>query len=271
MVLLVVASAGCAASLATLQPAHVAPRGHGQVTAGVEVGVPTGTIAQAIDAAQTLADQADDRALTEPEIPRLFHAGVNLTASPPSFGQHFAAAYTVVDRTEVQVRYAGGGWRLGGRFQPLRHEDGPFDLVVGFGAARATTGLPLNDIVQYLGVDDFTRWTFDLPVLLGTSRRWFRTWVGPRFMYSRFGTRLAITLPNNAAERASLEGHVWYFGAQGGFAVGYRYVFLGVELTMARLFGDASASATGSTAIMSRRTDVSGTVVYPALALMGEF
>jgi hypothetical protein len=263
------ASAGCAASLATLQPAHVAPRGHGQVTAGFEVGLPTGTLGRVIDSAEPLVNRARERALTDEEVQQLLDVGVNVAASPPSFGQHFAAAYVPIDRTEVQLRYAGGGWRLGARYQPLRHEDGPFDMVVGFGAARATAGIPYDDVVPYLDARDFTRWTFDLPVLIGTSRSWFRAWVGPKMLYSRFDTRLAITLPNNPPEVASLAGHAWYFGGQGGFAIGYRYVFLGVELTMARLSGDATA--TGLTEAPSHRTDISGMVYYPALALMGEF
>ena len=50
--------AGCAPSLATLQPANVAPAGHFQMTAGMEVAVPTGTIIRSIDAGKSLGDTA---------------------------------------------------------------------------------------------------------------------------------------------------------------------------------------------------------------------
>ncbi len=261
--------AGCAPSLATLQPAHVAPKGHVQATAGMEIGIPTGTIIRAVDAGQTLEDAARNRQLTDDEKWQLFDAGVNLVVSPLSVGQHFAAAYTFVDRAEVQIRNAGGGWRLGGRYQVIRREDGPFDLVVGFGVARATNPIPLGDALPVLNASDFRRWTIDLPVMMGTSRSWFRVWAGPKALYSRFDTRLTLTLFDNTVEEASFEGHAYYFGGQGGLAFGYRYVFFAVELTLGQLIGSATASTTLATP--RRGTDISGFVIYPAFALIGEF
>jgi hypothetical protein len=49
-------------------------------------------------------------------------------------------------------------------------------------------------------------------------------------------------------------------------------VFFGVELTMGQLKGSATTTTT-TTALtaLTRKTDLSGVVVYPAFALMGEF
>lgn len=269
--LTVLVATGCAPSLATLQPAHVAPRGHAQATLGMEIAIPTGTIARVVDAGESLANEARNRSLSDAEIAQLFDAGVNVASSPPSIGQHLAVAYSVSDQAEVGIRYAGGGWRLGGRYQLLRHEqeEHPFDMVVGFGVARSTTAIPLGDVVPYLEARDFTRWTFDVPLLIGTSRSWFRAWTGPKFLYSRFDTAVAITLPMNATEMGSLQGHAYYVGAQGGFAIGYRHVFLGIELTMGQLSG--SATLVTMLSVPTPPTDISGFVIYPAFALMGEF
>jgi hypothetical protein len=259
----------CAPSLATLQPAHVAPAGHFQAAVGVEVGVPTGTLAKAVDLGQVLAGQARTRGLTDAEIARLFDVGATVAASPPSVGQHLAIAYTVRERTEVGLRYAGGGWRLGGRYQFLQHDDGPFDLVAGLGIARATTSVPLGSVVPFLQARDFERWTFDLPVLIGTSRNWFRVWTGPKFLYSRFDTSLEINLPMNAAQVGTLQGHATYVGGQGGAAIGYRNLFLAVELTLGELSG--SATITSTLSVPTPPSDLSGLVIYPAFAVMGEF
>lgn len=260
---------GCAPSLATMQPAHVAPVGHLQATVGVEVGVPSGTLAKLVDTGQTLADQARTRSLSDAEIAQLFDTGVAVLASPPSVGQHFALAYTAFDRTEVQLRYSGGGWRLGMRYQLWRHEESPCDLVVGLGVGRATTSIPISDVVSFIEAHDFERWTFDLPLLVGTSRSWFRVWAGPRFLYTRFEAGLSISLPMNSAAYGALNGHARYLGGQGGIAFGYRYVFLGVELTIAEIFG--SATMRTNLATVPRSTNIEGMVVYPAIALMGEF
>jgi hypothetical protein len=263
-------AAGCAPSLATLQPAHVAPRGHAQVTAGVEIGLPGGGVDKVVEAGQKLVDAAQTGSLTDEQKWQLFDAAVNMVASPPSASQHLAIAYTFIDRAEASVRYVGGGWRLGGRYQILRHEEAPLDLVVGVGVARSATPIPLGDVLPVVEIQDFKRWTFDLPLLAGTSREWFRVWFGPRLLYSRFDTRMRLNLYADEMQVATFEGSAFYYGVQGGAAIGYRKVFFGVELTMAGLTGSATAT-TMLASIPTRQTELSGFVTYPAFGLMGEF
>src|ERR1022692_2028980 len=88
------AFAACAPSLATMQPAHVAPKGHFQATAGLEVGIPTGAIVRAIDAGKTLLGAAGQGNPAGRPGGAGFEAGVNVLASPPSAGPHLALAYT---------------------------------------------------------------------------------------------------------------------------------------------------------------------------------
>jgi len=264
------ATTGCAPSLATLQPAHVAPRGHLQVAAGLEVAVPTGTLVNAVDAGRDLARAGQSQSLSAEQQGRLFDAGVTFAASPVAVVPHFAVAFGIAERTEVGLRYTGDAWRLGGRYQLLAHERDPLDMVVGLGLARAATAVPVGDVLPVLSVDDFTRWTGDLSLLVGTSRSWFRVWAGPKLVYTRFDTRLRADLYMNERELATFEGHGFYYGGQGGVALGYSKLFLGVELTLMELSGTASTSAT-TLANGARTTDISGFVVYPAVALMGEF
>lgn len=263
-------SPGCAPSLATLQPAHVAPRGHLQVTAGLEVAVPTGTLVSAVDAGRTLAGSARSQTLSAQDQGRLFDAGVTFAASPVAVVPHFSLSYGVYDRTEVGLRYSGDAWRLGGRYQLLAHEQDPLDMVVGVGVSRAATAVPVGDVIPVLTVDDFVRWTSDLSLLVGTSRSWFRVWAGPKLVYTTFDTSLRAELYMNEQQLATFQGHGLYYGGQGGVALGYRKLFLGVELTLMELSGTARTSAT-TLATGARTTDISGFVVYPAFALMGEF
>ena len=262
------AFAACAPSLATMQPAHVAPKGHFQATAGLEVGIPTGAIVRAIDAGKTLSDAAAQGSLTADQERQAFEAGVNVLASPPSAGPHLALAYTPVERFEIGVRYAGDGWRVGTRYQILRHDEAPFDLTVGAGLSRSAYAIPVGDIIPILQVDDFTRWTVDVPVLVGTSRSWYRIWAGPKLLWSHFATALRLSIPGGDTELASFEGQATYVGGQAGLALGYRHLFFGVELTLAEMFGSASVTATSLPAV--RPVDFSGFVVYPAFGLLGE-
>lgn len=261
---------GCAPSLATMQPAHVGPKGTVQATAAMEIGIPTGTIIQAIDAGKTLSDRAaNGEPLTDADREQLYGAGINLVASPPSLGPHFALSYTPLDRLEVGVRYAGQGWRLGGRYQLVRKEEGPFDLVVGLGVTRSTYKLPLSDIIPVLKIDDFSRWTFDLPVLVGTSRSWYRVWAGPKLVHSRFDIGMRLAIPNELPEIAAFGGSSTFLGGVGGLAIGYRHLFLALELTVGHLSGSATAAITSAN--VSRSADLSGTVIYPTFGFMGEF
>jgi hypothetical protein len=263
------AAGGCAPSLATMQPAHVGPKGSIQVTAAMEVAIPPGTIVDAIDAGEAISDRAlGGQPISDQDRARLFSAAINLAASPPSVGPHLAVAYAVRDRIEVGLRYAGQGWRLGGRYQLLRRDEGPCDLVVGLGVARSTYEIPLADVIPVVEIDDFTRWTIDIPVTAGTSRSWYRVWTGPKFVYSRFDTAMRLVIPNELPEKVSFGGHSTFFGGLAGVAVGYQHIFFGVELTVGRLSGSASAAA--STAGVGYAADLAGTVVYPAFGLMGE-
>lgn len=262
-----------------MQPAHVAPKGHVQATAAIEISAPTGTISRIIDTGKTLSDYArTNMDLTPAQEQQVFEAGVNVVVVPPSFGYHFAAAYTLLDNFEVNLRYAGGGWRFGARYQILHHETGPFDWTVGAGIARATFEIPLASYIPILEVEDFTRWTVDLtPLQIGTSRSWFRVWAGPKFLYSHFTTALRLSIPGiSTPDLASFEGHTIYYGGQGGVALGYRHVFFAVELTMAQISGTgtvttASDPRDGGQVPIARGANLDGFVIYPTFGLIGEF
>ena len=262
-----------------MQPAHVAPKGHVQATVGLEVSAPTGTITRIIDTGKTLSEIARTQMdLTPAQRQQVFEAGVNVVVIPPSLGYHFAVAYTIVDHLELGLRYAGGGWRLGARYQILDHRDGPLDLTVGAGVARAAFEIPLSSYIPILEVDDFTRVTVDVaPLQIGTSRSWYRVWAGPKFLYSRFNTTLRLSIPGmSTADVASFGGSTIYYGGQGGIALGYRNVFVAFELTLAQVSGTghvrtASPPSGGGPEPIASAANLDAFVVYPTFGLLGEF
>jgi len=192
---------------------------------------------------------------------------VTAQISPPPSRRRFvlglalaggAAAIGAPIWTRAQGGAAGPGVLTGDRF----------DLTVGAGLSRSAYAIPVGDIIPILQVDDFTRWTVDVPVLVGTSRSWYRIWAGPKLLWSHFATALRLSIPGGDTELASFEGQATYVGGQAGLALGYRHLFFGVELTLAEMFGSASVTATSLPAV--RPVDFSGFVVYPAFGLLGE-
>jgi hypothetical protein len=269
---LATSGAGCAPSLSTFQPAHVAPKGHVSVSTGIEGGIAVGAFTTLLDTGKTLAQQgANGQALTDADKWKVFDAGVNLLLLSPSIGPHFAAAYVPVEHLEVGVRYAGAAWRGGVRYQLVDHEHGPFDLTVGLGVAHFSFEFPISDQIPGLSLDDFTRWQVDVPVLVGTSRDWFRVWAGPKVLLTSFSTQLSLTLPApNNTTLASFDGHAAVLGGQGGIALGYRHLFGAFELTLAEAFGTAHLTSIGL-APPTHDTSVSSFTIFPSVGLMGEF
>jgi hypothetical protein len=258
---------GCAPALSTFQPAHVAKKGHVQAGAGMDVNIPTGSIIQGIDAAKDLARAAENRALTDEEALKVFDAGVTMAVNPPAIVPHAGAAYVPWDRTEIGLRWVSGGFRLGARYQFLTKDITGIDLTLGFGVTRFTYEFPVSDQIPWVEVDDFSRWQFDFPLLLGTSGDWYRWWAGPKLMFSTFKTAMRIDAPKYQTEIANFKGTGGYFGAQGGIALGYKYLFVAFELTFAQMFGHADTTFLGA----SHRSEVDGFIVYPAFGLIGEF
>ncbi|HVZ72845.1 MAG TPA: hypothetical protein VHJ20_10765 [Polyangia bacterium] len=260
---------GCAPSLSTFQPAHVAPRGRIAASVGLEGGVPTGAFTSLVDAGKALAARGQNgEALSDDDKWRIFDAGVNLALTLPSFGPHLLIGYTPADHLEVSVRYAGSAWRLGARYQLLDHDTGPFDFTVGLGVSRFAFAFPISDQIPVLKLDDFSRWQLDVPILVGTSRDWFHVWAGPKILLTTFSTEMTLSLPGDVTV-ARFDGTAGAFGAQGGFAIGYRRMFVAFELTLAEAFGTAHLSAVGL-APPTHDAGVSSFTIFPSVGLMGE-
>lgn len=259
---------GCAPSLSTMQPAHVAPKGHVQAQAGFDVSVPTGVIRRVVDGAEPIADAAQSRDISDDEKHRAYEAGVNLATNPPSFAPYLGLAAGVADNVEVGARFAGGGWRVGGRYQILHKDTSGVDLTAGLGISRYTFAFPVGDILPILKIDDFVRWSFDVPIQVGVSGDFYRVWGGAKFMFSTFDTAIRLDVPFvKSTELASFDGTTFHVAGTGGVALGYKKAFLALELTVAPTFGSATTTVLGR----SERASLGGVVVHPSVGLLFEF
>jgi hypothetical protein len=74
---------------------------------------------------------------------------------------------------------------------------------------------------------------------------------------------------------ATFSGNTFYYGGQGGFALGYRYVFFAFELTLAKVYGKGTATAMvpsgGGMDIVAGDANLDGFVIYPTFGFIGEF
>jgi hypothetical protein len=268
LVFLLVAS-GCATSLSSFQPAHVLPRGHISVEAGLDLSIPTGSINDTIETAKRLAQ---DESLSEEEKRLVFAAGFNLALNPPWLVDHLGVTYSPADNWEVGLRHASGSFRLGGRRQLLSQQDGQgWDVTVGLGFQHTGFDLPLQEAIPIVRLDGYSRWNIDIPLVAGRRGDFHRIWGGPRLVFSHYGAGMVLAAPGGAGsvaseDAASIDGQGAYLGLQAGAAFGYRWVFLAFELTVARFFGNARLQAFGA----GSDIDTTTWIVYPGVAVLGQ-
>ena len=268
-VLAATSTLGCAPALSTFQPAHVAPAGHILAEGGLEVAIPTGAILDGLDTAKGLGTRAQNgEMLTDAQKLQILDAGVNLVVNAPAIGPHLGIAYTLIDRVEANLRFAGQAFRFGGRYQILKRDSGPFDMTVGLGVSRFSYEFPISDQIPVLKLDDFSRWQIDVPLLIGTSHDFVRVWAGPKLLLTWFETQLTLQIPNDVSV-ARFDGHATYLGGQAGLALGYKHAFVAVELTIAESFGSARTTVAGFNP-PSHETKISTLIVYPSIGIMIE-
>ncbi|HEY4103885.1 MAG TPA: hypothetical protein VGM44_08340, partial [Polyangiaceae bacterium] len=258
----------CAPALSSFQPAHLPEPGHIQAELGADVSVSIGSVNSIVRASETLDKTAAERMLTDEEKREILTGGANLGLDPPAVIPHLGVAYSPLEHWELGLRFAASGWRASVRRQLLMQDESGVDVTIGVGFGRAIFDPPIHSVLSTLTVDDFSRWTLEFPVAIGQHGSWYRWWAGPRFLYAHTSQTMSLNVPyDNVSVTGSMNGHALYVGGYAGLAFGYRTVFLGPEFTAAKLFGSAEVSALGETQTL----DIDSFVIYPALALMGEF
>lgn len=252
-----------------MRPAHVAPKGHFQAELGMDVSVPTGTIAEVVEAGEALVTAADERDLTDAEKKELYDGGIALALNPPSATYRMGLAYTPLENWDIALRYSISAIGLVSRYQILHAKKHGVDFSAGLGVSRYVYEFPVSSVLGIIELEDFTRWQFEIPLQFGVSGNWYRVWGGPRVMFTTFGTSLKLSIPFvKEVELGSFKGNGVYLGGQIGGALGYKYVFFAVELTMVELLSSGTLNALGNQLL---DTKLNSFIIYPAFGLIGEF
>jgi len=258
---------GCSTSLSGNQPAHVPDPGHAQTEVGFDLSVPAETFGEVVDAAQELEEAAETRELTSTEKLQILEGAAYLTLNPPSVNPHAGIYFSPLRNFEVGARIAGGNLRFGARVQLLHQDKDGVDLSTGIGFGFAYLTPPVEEVLEKIEVHSFSRWTLDVPLMVGTKDSWYRWWAGPRLLYASTKQELSLSLPQEITLDGSVSGSELYLAATVGLAMGYDWIFMGPELTLIGLVGSAKVTGLGST----ETVEVSGLIYHPSFAVMMEF
>jgi hypothetical protein len=264
-------SVECATPLSSFQPAHVPPPQHFQVESGLDVSFSPSGLQQIQDASRQVDKSSQQHQITDAEKTTVVRGGAQLGQNPPAIIQHLGLAYSPVEGWEVSARFCATTWRLGVRRQLATQDEDGIDVTVGVGVGRAAFDPPVGDVFSTIRVDNFSRWNLDLPITVGQHGSGYRWWGGPRIVYTAMSQDMTVSLAGDEVIRGSISGRGLYLGASLGVALGFRSVFVGPELTVAWLLGSADVRASDGDLNVAETVDTGALVIYPGVAVMGEF
>ncbi|MFP2933998.1 hypothetical protein ACLESO_54515, partial [Pyxidicoccus sp. 3LG] len=276
---------GCATTLSTMQTARTLAPGQVQVSGGMGVFIPVGTLVEVVDSgidqgeeARDAVDEGRPYTLTEEAQERLLTAGVALMVAPPGANPELMLRVGVVDRVDVGLRYSGISLRVDakvhllhggtadreGRMEPGQHS---YDVALGVGAARHFFSSPVLDVLEVVQMGDFSRYDVEVPLYLSADfGDIFKLYGAPKYVYSH--TRLDARLVDysregkpvtgfDAALPATVGSH--FVGSTVGMALGYRYVYLFAELTGGYIFCNP--------VLFGEKLNLGGVTVFPAFGI----
>jgi hypothetical protein len=270
--------AGCTTSMTHLTPSKALQPGHMQITVNYSIPVHTNLAEGVVDAAELLEDRIEKDELTgdltEAEFRTMLDAAFNwalfLTAGSPELLGRVGLFGWDTGGADLGIRYNGTTVKgdLKVEFWRSSNEVWHAALDVGYGHQFAVVG----DLLEYVSLTEWSR--HDLDIMLPVSAepgRVFRWYVAPRVMLSwikaeaKPGSELLDYLPENlkAYNPSQFFGdeEMTYLGGTTGIMLGYRWVFVNLEMTVMRLLFKPK--------ILDERKDYDGIVFAPAVGLTG--
>jgi hypothetical protein len=277
------ALSGCGGGMPLLHPAHTLAKGIVTAGAGVSGQFVTGQSSHSVDPRQQAGNQ--ERAYLEEKISDAsFAPGV-----APWVGARLGLGYD----TEAGLTYLGRSLRI-----DARHAFGneTWALSVGAGASGVLGHVEAGSesgAVPPVGYGRFDPrgsdvtpkgWAFDVPILFGyrSTASVVQAWVGARGGVERLTAEFGliegiapppetgpptITTPVAFADVSALR---WYGGGLVGMAVGFRPVWVAVELDVA--YNHVGVEADFRSGDPRRQNvDLSGVTLAPAGAIIGKF
>jgi hypothetical protein len=259
------AVAGCGGGLPLLHPAQTLAAGDVQATAGFSGNIATAGFANAITNAQVEATASGDT-VSQPGTDPTYAKGALVAASiGPGLAPFGAARVGAGAEVEGGIAYTGRAIRI-----DLRRS---FDLSptwalsVGAGGSAVLFGHQNGVVLPNVDLGELHGWGADIPVLIGyrSEGDLYMAWFGARaggehVNISEVSSDNSVTL---GAAPVSLSATRFWGGALAGFAVGFRHLYVAIEV-------DASY-ATVSGDYNDTHVQVSGITVAPASALWWRF
>ena len=268
-----IASYGCSASVANVQPAQTTPEGDFRLVGAVTATPPVGLPGVILDTLEEVGADTVDEDPTLAELDEIGRVTIAAAAQPPSIDGQLALSYGVTDAFEIGVRVgpvnAGGGFRI--RWLETKND---FYGSFGFRTLISFNDFPVERFTNEVQLDRYRRFDFAFPLLLGYSSRVMHLWAGPQFMIARFDAELDVCLDSEACLQEveiRTDGRITYITGQMGIALGRKPFWIAAEMNISRIhvYADLGLSME-DTSVLARRL-ATGRVYTPSLGFIAQF
>lgn len=262
--------------MTTLQTARTMAKGKVQVSVGASVPISSALVREVIDSAGTVAGRlsdAEERSapISEAEQQQAIETGLALLLFNPGVTTEISARWGALDNLDIGAKWAGPLLGLDAKYQILHQDAHGVDLSasagygyhLGYGGSAASVVYPILDFVQ---LEDYSQHDFNGALIV--SGEWNEIF-GAYFAARYVGSVISLDADIQKVEVESGEAHTELSNTMhmvmgtGGLMVGYRYVYLMTELTIAKVFFEPT--------VLGQRRDLGGFVVTPTLGLMVRF
>jgi len=271
---------GCATTLSTMDTARTTPVGHVRMDAATGLFIPTGPLVDILGAGDRALERltGGNDPLPAEEAQKLYDAALSLSLMPPAALQEVMIRTGVMEDMDVGLRLATTSLRADVKYRFFHSgtdNEASKHASVGLGASRYMFGGVVFDVLEWIKIDDFSRWDFELPVLYSWEYKQFFTFhAGAKYVYTRFSldpnfvelqNRLATTV-STPRVTDQVDSNMHFLGGLAGISAGYKYVFVMLELTAG--YSWARPSVYSFIDGQTSERNLGGVTLYPSIGLV---
>lgn len=265
----------CSSSVASLQTARALAPGQVQLSLGASLPVSTAAISGALDAADAVYDdlraaEASDQPISAQTQKDLNKSALALALFQPSPVLEAGGRVGVIPK--LDLGFLGSARQLKGdaKYQVWDSADGhAAALSLGYNYHLSIAPSVLEsafDLLEYVKLSDYARHDLGLSLIWSKDwGQWLSLYGSLRYLVSfiSLDADLEKVQSQLGIERTSLNNRLHMLGLTGGAMIGYKHLFLHLELSVLNV--DFAPT------ILGESVDLGGLLVAPTLGLTGRF
>lgn len=253
---------GCGGGVPLLHPAHVEPEGQVTGALGMSAQFLAGDASKSLQQARENTSTGSAVASTTEEEYR--RGTLALAALAPGVAPWLGARVGLGSNSEAGLAYSGRTLRVDGRYAL---QSGGLALSVGLGgqALLARRNGSSGEGLRGVELGDVSGYGLDVPLIAGwrSEGGLLSFWAGARAGHERQRGQIGLDPDGSGKQVIAWSAKRWWGGGLLGMMVGFRRVFVAIELDAA--YNDLTTTAWG------KELGLTGLTLTPAAALLGRF